>query len=68
MDEDECSTSSTKSYDAGDGSLGECLRQTFKLIFIEVCKICSRKHVKFKRHEIFEDFKNKMTSAFFVSS
>ena len=66
-EDEQMSSPSAKPDDAGDGSLGESLRQISKskLIFIDVCKVCSRKHAKFKRHEILEDFVNKMTTFLF---
>ena len=64
------SPSATKSDDDGDGSLGESFRCDSiksKLIFTDVCNICYRRHMYFKRHEIFEDVANKLIT-FLVSS
>ena len=64
------SPSATKSDDDGDGSLGESFRCDSiksKLILTDVCNVCYRRHMYFKRHEIFEDVANKLI-AFLVSS
>ena len=62
--------SATKSDDDGEGALGESFRcdsTKSKLILTDICKVCYRRHMYFKRHEIFEDVANKLIT-FLVSS
>ena len=63
------SPSAMKSDDDGEGSLGESFRcdsTKSKLILTDVCKVCYRQHMYFKRHEIFEDVANKLITFSFL--
>ena len=36
------------------------------LIYVGICEICGKKHMKFRKHEIYEDVANRITTFLFL--